>query len=70
MDQHSSRVKITPPKVSEVLLRKRLFKKLDEAQKRPITWIAAPGGAGKTTLVSAATTEANNGEVETSATAC
>ncbi len=45
-------VKIYPPRLaSNIYLRKRLFKALDEARSRPVIWIAAPGGAGKTTLV-------------------
>lgn len=43
--------KISPPRLSEVLSRERLFKLLDRASKRPMIWIAAPPGAGKTTLV-------------------
>ena len=31
--------------------RKRLFRLLDAARKQPFTWVAAPPGAGKTTLV-------------------
>ena len=31
--------------------RKRLFRLLDAAREQPITWVAAPPGAGKTTLV-------------------
>ena len=45
-------VKINLPRLaSNIYLRKRLFKALDEARSRPVIWIAAPGGAGKTTLV-------------------
>jgi ATP/maltotriose-dependent transcriptional regulator MalT len=31
--------------------RKRLFRLLDAARKRPVVWISAPPGSGKTTLV-------------------
>ncbi len=34
-----------------VLNRPRLFQLLDRARRRPVTWIAAPAGSGKTTLV-------------------
>lgn len=43
--------KITPPRLYEVLPRKRLFALLDAARERPAVWIAGPPGAGKTTLV-------------------
>jgi len=43
--------KLSAPAVGKVLPRTRLFRKLDEARKHPIVWIAAPPGAGKTTLV-------------------
>jgi LuxR family maltose regulon positive regulatory protein len=43
--------KITCPKVIDVIQRKRLYSLLDVARKKPITWIAGPGGSGKTTLV-------------------
>lgn len=41
----------TGPFLPEVLHRERLFAHLDESRKRPVVWIAAPAGAGKTTLV-------------------
>ncbi|MEK6679057.1 MAG: hypothetical protein AABY39_06545, partial [Nitrospirota bacterium] len=48
----SPTAKITPPRLTEnVYLRKRLFKAIDSARKKPVVWIAAPGGAGKTTLI-------------------
>ena len=43
--------KITPPKVSGVLPRERLFRALDERRSRPLIWLSAPAGSGKTTLV-------------------
>src|SRR5438552_17055824 len=41
--------KITRPGFTQVLRRERLFRRLD-ASREPLTWIAAPPGAGKTTL--------------------
>lgn len=43
--------KLTPPSLPVVLKRLRLFRLIDKARKRPVTWIAAPAGSGKTTLV-------------------
>lgn len=43
--------KIARPQVHEVLSRERLFTRLDKSRSRPVTWISAPPGAGKTTLV-------------------
>ncbi len=43
--------KLTLPGLTRVFLRTRLFKKLDDLRQFPVVWIAAPGGAGKTTLV-------------------
>src|SRR5436190_19757845 len=43
--------KLTRPKLYDALPRPRLFSLLDEAAKRPIVWVSAPPGAGKTTLV-------------------
>jgi LuxR family maltose regulon positive regulatory protein len=43
--------KLTRPKLHDVLSRPRLFGVLDEAAIRPIVWVCAPPGAGKTTLV-------------------
>ncbi|KAF0215246.1 MAG: transcriptional [Geobacteraceae bacterium] len=48
----TSPAKIAPPRLSEVFPRERLFHLLDQASARPLIWIAAPPGAGKTTLVS------------------
>ena len=43
--------KLTPPRLPVVLKRTRLFRLLDQATRSPLTWIAAPPGAGKTTLI-------------------
>ena len=43
--------KLTRPKLYEALSRPRLFALLDEAATRPIVWLCAAPGAGKTTLV-------------------
>ena len=43
--------KLTPPRLPKIVSRPRLFRELDRARTRPIIWITAPPGAGKTTLV-------------------
>src|SRR3989304_1143705 len=43
--------KITPPSLSGVFPRKRLFRLTDTGRKRSIIWVNAPAGSGKTTLV-------------------
>jgi len=43
--------KITRPSHAEILVRRRLVQLLDFARKKPVTWVWAPPGAGKTTLV-------------------
>jgi len=43
--------KITRPALSGAVQRKRIFTCLDSRPGRPITWISAPGGSGKSTLV-------------------
>jgi LuxR family maltose regulon positive regulatory protein len=43
--------KLTRPRLYDALPRPRLYALLDEARARPIIWIAAPPGAGKTALV-------------------
>jgi LuxR family transcriptional regulator, maltose regulon positive regulatory protein len=43
--------KLTAPTLPKVLTRPRLFRLLDQARRRPVTWIAAPAGWGKSTLV-------------------
>lgn len=42
--------KIAPPRLPEVYARERLFTLLDGAMARPVVWVCAPPGAGKTTL--------------------
>jgi DNA-binding SARP family transcriptional activator len=44
--------KVTPPEITGYFPRKRLFRLLDAARKRPVVWISAPPGSGKTTLAS------------------
>ena len=43
--------KITAPRVSGIVLRERLYRLLDNARKKSVTWVSAQGGAGKTTLL-------------------
>lgn len=43
--------KVTPPKTVDVMPRPRLYEQLDKAAQKRITWIVAPAGAGKTTMV-------------------
>jgi LuxR family transcriptional regulator, maltose regulon positive regulatory protein len=43
--------KTTRPSQAETLVRPRLVRRLDLARKKPVTWVWAPPGAGKTTLV-------------------
>jgi LuxR family transcriptional regulator, maltose regulon positive regulatory protein len=43
--------KITHPKTAGLLHRERLFRLLDEYGDIPVTWISAPAGSGKTSLV-------------------
>ena len=44
--------KVTAPEITRYFPRKRLFRLLDAARKRPVVWISASPGSGKTTLVS------------------
>ena len=44
-------VKISRPVPKGVYLRKRLFERLDELRQNPVTWVSAPAGSGKTTLI-------------------
>jgi LuxR family maltose regulon positive regulatory protein len=43
--------KTTAPTLAGTVARARLFRRLDQARRRPVTWVWAPPGAGKTTLV-------------------
>ena len=43
--------KTTRPTQAGILVRPRLLRRLDLARKKPVTWVWAPPGAGKTTLV-------------------
>ena len=43
--------KLTQPTSINPVLRPRLFRWLDRAGKKPVTWVWAPPGAGKTTLI-------------------
>jgi LuxR family transcriptional regulator, maltose regulon positive regulatory protein len=44
--------KITRPTISGAVQRERLFSLLDGTVKKPVVWVSAPAGSGKTTLVS------------------
>ena len=44
--------KLTRPRAARTVARTRLYKRLDQAKNRPVTWLTGPPGAGKTTLVS------------------
>ena len=44
-------VKTCRPQLQQVYPRERLLTRLDHCLERPLVWIAAPGGAGKCTLV-------------------
>ncbi|MFN3479813.1 MAG: hypothetical protein ACK415_05450, partial [Thermodesulfovibrionales bacterium] len=43
--------KISCPSISGIVPRERLFNLLDNSLRRPVVWISAPAGSGKTTLV-------------------
>jgi LuxR family transcriptional regulator, maltose regulon positive regulatory protein len=43
--------KLNPPRLPAIVERPRLYRLLDQASKRPVIWITAPPGFGKTTLV-------------------
>lgn len=50
--EHATQLaKLTPPMMSDVYPRARLFARLEKCSEKPIAWISAPGGSGKTTLV-------------------
>lgn len=46
-----SNPKVTQPSLLKVFLRKRLFRLIDLNRAKPVVWVAAPGGSGKTTLI-------------------
>lgn len=48
----ASASKISAPEVSGTVERERLFRLLDRGRGKPVIWVAAPAGSGKTTLVS------------------
>jgi LuxR family maltose regulon positive regulatory protein len=50
-DDRASIAKITRPRLTGTVARERLFRLLDHGRERPVIWIVAPGGSGKTTLV-------------------
>jgi DNA-binding SARP family transcriptional activator len=50
-DRYASPAKLLPPSLGKIYERTRLFKALDSARERPVVWISAPAGSGKTTLV-------------------
>lgn len=43
--------KLSPPRLSQVVERDRLYAALDAGLARPVAWVCGPPGAGKTTLV-------------------
>jgi DNA-binding SARP family transcriptional activator len=43
--------KISPPRLTETYRRGRLFRAIDRARRKRAVWIAAPAGAGKTSVV-------------------
>lgn len=48
--KQKSVAKISRPYVGDIVLRKRLFKLLDDGRPFPVIWISGPPGSGKTTL--------------------
>lgn len=44
--------KISRPQARNIIQRQRLFRLLDEMGQRPIIWVSAPAGSGKSTLIS------------------
>lgn len=51
MEQATQLAKLTPPMISDVYPRTRLFARLGKSREKPVAWISAPGGSGKTTVV-------------------
>ncbi len=52
LHQQPHLAKLTAPRLPAIVERPRLHRLLDRARKRPIVWINAPPGFGKTTLMS------------------
>ena len=50
-NKQSALAKLSRPRLHDVLARTRLFDQLDLALQRPVAWLCAQPGAGKTTLV-------------------
>jgi LuxR family maltose regulon positive regulatory protein len=50
-NKSASLAKIVGPKVTGILMRERLFRRLDKCRHFPVTWISGPAGCGKTSLV-------------------
>jgi ATP/maltotriose-dependent transcriptional regulator MalT len=48
---YAAPAKVTPPTLEGAIERSHLFARLDSARERPIVWLEAPPGAGKTILV-------------------
>jgi len=44
--------KISRPEPQNTIRRERLFRLIDRSLRTPIIWLSAPGGSGKTTLIS------------------
>src|SRR5690242_13283831 len=49
--KNSTIAKINRPRVTGISLRGRLFRLLDHCAKKPIIWLSAPAGSGKSTMV-------------------
>ncbi len=47
-----SPAKITRPVARNIVIRERLFSLIDKESDKPITWVSAPAGSGKTTFIS------------------
>ncbi len=53
MEKYSgSFAKVTPPTLTDIYQRQRLFKLMDRFRNQPVIWISGPAGCGKTTLTS------------------
>ncbi|MDR4487539.1 MAG: hypothetical protein R3B83_08450 [Nitrospirales bacterium] len=50
--KHAKQVlaKLTPPRLSKILERPRLYHELDQGRQKPIVWVEGQAGMGKTTL--------------------